>query len=179
MRRCGTILALATLPLLVACDGEPPSAGQVRAHLERSLPGVRFRREEHIRLGRFTLSLVRGLVRLAGEDRETRQTLGSIRRVEVATYEVEGELDLTGLQAPRDLERRLADAGWHPMVREREEDSLTWVFVRADDAGAIRNLYVVELDPGELTIVDLAGRIDEIMARALADDPDAFIGELG
>ncbi|MEZ5332574.1 MAG: DUF4252 domain-containing protein [Thermoanaerobaculia bacterium] len=179
MRRRAAVLIVAGLPWLVACDGEPPSASQVRAHLERSLPGVRFHQEEHIRLGRFSLALVRGLVRMAGEDRQTRQTLGSIRRVEVATYEVEGSLDLAGIAAPRDLERRLAETGWQPMVRERDEDSLTWVFVRPDEDGSIRNLYVVALDPAELTVVDLVGRIDEILARAVADDPDAFIGELG
>lgn len=179
MRRLCTILTIASLPLLGACDGEPPSAGEVRAHLERSLPGVSFRRAEHVRLGRFSLALVRGLVRVAGEDRETRQVLGSIRRVEVATYDVDGALDLSAVRAPRDLERRLARAGWQPMVREQEEGSLTWVFLRPDAEGAIRNLYIVDLDPDELTIVDLAGRIDELMAAALADDPDAFVAEVG
>lgn len=179
MSRPLVALALA-LPLLTGCDGEPPSAGRVRAHLERSLPGVRFHRAEHVRLGRFTMALVRGLVRVAGaEDGETRQILGSIRRVEVATYEVEGPLDLTTVSAPRDLERRLAGAGWQPMVREREAGSLAWVFVRSDEEGAIRDLYVVALDPDELTVVDLSGRLDELMAAAIADDPDAFVAEVG
>jgi len=180
MRREGAAALILATSLLVGCDGETPSAGQVRAHLERSLPGVRFHSSEHVRLGRFTMALVRGLVRVtAAGDSEARQVLGSIRRIEVATWEVEGSFDLTGLGAPRDLERRLARAGWQPMVRERAEDSLTWVFIRPDEEGAIRNLYLVELDPDELTVVDLAGRIDEMMAVAVADDPDGFIDDLG
>lgn len=179
MKRPLVTLALA-VPLLAGCDGEPPSAARVRAHLERSLPGVRFHRSEHVRLGRFTMALVRGLVRVAAvEDRETRQIVGSIRRVEVATYRVDGSFEADAVRVPPDLERRLAGGGWQPLVREREEGSLSWVFVKSDEEGAIRNLYVVALDPDELTVVDLAGSLDELMAAAIADDPGGFVEEIG
>jgi hypothetical protein len=180
MRRAGAAALILATSLFVGCDGEPPSADRVRAHLEHDLPGVRFHRGEHVRLGRFTMALVRGLVRVAAaDDREARQVLGSIRRVEVATWEIEGSFDFADIRGPGDLERRLARSGWQLMVRETQEDSRTWIFVRPDEGGAIRNLYIVELDPNELTVVDLAGRIDEMMAAAVADDPDGFVADLG
>lgn len=178
MRYRGALAALALL-LLTACDGEPPAAGEVRAHLERALPGVRFRQDAHVRLGRFTMAMVRGLVRVtAAEDRETRAVMGTIRRLEVATWSLEGPVDLGDVGAPRDLERRLLRGGWQPMVRYSEEGSLTWVFVRPDAQGAIRNLYIVALDSDELTVVDLAGRIDEALAAALADDPGGIVADV-
>ena len=79
------VLALAT----TGCDGRAPSAESVRLHLERSVPGAEFRRESHVRLGRFTLGLAKGAMRLvAYEDRETRRALSQIRSIDVASYEV-------------------------------------------------------------------------------------------
>ncbi len=60
------------------------------------------------------------------------------------------------------------------MVRSREDKDNTWVFTRHRDDGSIRGLLVVELDESELTIVGVEGRIDEILANAIADEPRDF-----
>ena len=65
------------------------------------------------------------------------------------------------------------------MVKAHEEDSRTWIFLREDGAGTIRNLYLVELDSAELTVIDLAGRLDRVLAEFVAADPDGFLSDLG
>jgi Domain of unknown function (DUF4252) len=173
--------ALLTVALSsVACAGEPPSAETVRWHIERQLPGVRFHRDTHLRLGRFTMALARGVVRLVEPgDRETHRILSHVRRVDVATYEVEGVPALDGLRLPPRLEKDLASGGWVPMVRTREEDSRTWIYYRENGSGSIRNLYIVELDSDEMTIIDLAGSLDRMAAELVADDPNGFVAGLG
>lgn len=180
MKRCAVmvfvVMALATL----GCDGEAPSAESVRLHLERSVPGAEFRRESHVRLGRFTLGLAKGVMRLvAFEDRETRQALSQIHSIDVASYEVVSWPATDRITLPPRFERRFADQGWYPMVKSREEDSQSWIFVREVEPGAISNLYIVEIDAAELTVIDLTGRLDRVVAQLVADDPDTFLADLG
>ena len=173
------LLVLATIAT-TGCKEEPPSAATVRAHIEREVPGARLRRDSSIRLGRFTLGLAKGVMRLIEPgDRQTHRALSNIHRVHVTSYEVLALPDIDRLELPASFERGLARHGWYPMVKEREEDSRTWIFLREDGAGTIRNLYLVELDSAELTVIDLAGRLDRVLAEFVAADPDGFLSGLG
>ena len=162
------------------CDGEAPSAEAVRVHLEQSIPGAEFRRESRVRLGRFTLGLAKGAMRLvAFEDRQTRRALSQVRSIDIASYEVLSLPTDPDVTLPPRFERRLAAAGWYPMVATREDDSHSWIFVREPEPGEITNLYIVELDAFELTVIDLQGRLDRVVAQLVADDSDGFLADVG
>jgi len=179
MNRAAILILAACALATTGCDGEAPSAEAVRVHLERSVPGAEFRRESHVHLGRFTLGLAKGVMRVvAFEDRQTRRALSQIRSIDVASYEVVSMPATEDITLPPRFERRLADQGWYPMVKTREEDSQSWIFVRELEAGAISNLYIVELDEAELTVIDLQGRLDRVVAQMVADDPDGFLADL-
>jgi hypothetical protein len=53
------------------------------------------------------------------------------------------------------------------------------VIYREDEKGFIRSLCVVSLDPYELEVVSVDGRLDEFFADAIADDPGGFVDSLG
>ena len=110
MRRAAMlVLTLAALTTTGCDDGAAPSAEAVRLHLEHSVPGAEFRREGHVRLGRFTLGLAKGAMRLvAWEDRETRRALSQVRSVDVASYEVVSWPAHESVTLPPRFERRLA-----------------------------------------------------------------------
>ena len=161
---------LVALPLS-GCK-EAPSAASLKWEMERQLPGLRLESESHVRLGRFTLGVAKKIIRWASdEDDEDLRIIRHVKRVNVATYRVASLPDAGGLGLPSRFERRLAEKGWETMVRQRDDGEQSWVLYRADEAGAIHNLYVVALDEHELTVVDLAGRLDRVIAEALADDP--------
>lgn len=168
------LLSLCLAVPLAGCEGVP-SVDQVRWEIERQVPDARFEPEVHIRLGRLRLGLLRSLMRLVPDEGETVSILREVDRMEVATYRVESLPDLAGaLPEPR-FESRLLESGWTTTLRQQDGDSRTWLFTRADDAGAMRNLYVVALDPAELTLVRLDGRLDRAFAEAVADDPDEVV----
>ncbi len=173
-------LAVLVLPvaLLTAGCRDTPSAAELKFEIERQIPGAHLERESHIHLGRVAMSLAKKIVRWANvEDEEGVRMMRHIRKVCVATYRVHSlpaeELDT------RRLEQRLAKRGWEAMVKERDGNERTWVFTRAEEDDAISNLYVVALDRSELTVVDLAGRIDRVMADAFADNPDELVELFG
>ncbi|HSN87157.1 MAG TPA: DUF4252 domain-containing protein [Thermoanaerobaculia bacterium] len=174
------VAVLSSLALSLAGCGAPPSIDQVTGEIRRWIPGVRFEREEHIRLGRIRMGLVKGIVRMVDgeEDDEGRAFLREIDRVEVATYRVHDLPDLSGLrqQAPG-FERRLAQSGWSLTVKAQEDNSPSWLFTRSNGEGGLRNLLVVDLDDHELTVVRMDGRLDRAFAEAVAERPkDAALG---
>ncbi|HEX6863381.1 MAG TPA: DUF4252 domain-containing protein [Thermoanaerobaculia bacterium] len=174
MKRALSVVAvLSSLALPLAGCGDPPSVDQVTHEIRRWMPGVRFEREEHIRLGRIKMGLVKGIVRMVDdEDDESKAILREIDRVEVATYRVHDLPDTTGLpeKAPA-FERQLAYAGWSLTVKAQEDNSPAWLFTRSDGQGGLSNLLVVDLDDHELTVVRVDGRLDRVFAEAVAERP--------
>ncbi len=159
-----------SLSSLAGCAGAP-SVETVGWEIQRWFPEARFEREEHFHLGRVKMGLLRGLVRMVPGKVEGQQFLSRIHGVEVATYRVHSMPDLDRLASDTRFEKRLAENGWTPMIRTREENERAWVFIRTDQAGALRNLFVVNLDESELSLVRVDGRIDQALAEAIAAHP--------
>jgi hypothetical protein len=160
------------LSFVVAGCGGSPSVEQVRWELQRRFPEARFEREEHIRLGRISMGLIRGLVRMVPGKVDGQEFLSAVHRIDVATYRVSSLPDIDRLQGETRFADQLAKAGWTTVVRTRENDERAWVYVRSDDAGVMRSLFVVALEADELTLVRLDGRIDEALMEAIARDPE-------
>jgi len=164
---CWTSLSLF---LFAGCSGAP-SVGQVRWEIQRRFPEARFEPEAHIHLGRISLGLIRGIVRMVPGKVEGQEILNEIHSVEVASYKVHGLPNLDRIPSHTGFEERLARDGWSMAVRTREQDSRAWIFFRGDEGGAMRNLFVVALEDDELTMVRVDGRLDRVVAEAIARKP--------
>jgi hypothetical protein len=165
----GALVLSLMLPLLGCADA--PTAEAVRWEIQRRVPEARFETEEHIRLGRLTMGLVKGLLRLVPAGGEGRAVVREIDRLEVATYRVHGLPDLDRLPSRTRFEEELSRSGWAMTVKAKDGDSRSWLFTRSNDAGAIRNLLVVDLNGDELSVVRLDGRLDRAFAEAIAERP--------
>ena len=181
-RQVGLVLLSAAMTLstlMVGCK-QSPTAEQVRLELELQLPGAKFERESHVHLGRLSMGAVKQLLRLTlPKDSSERQIFASLERVDVATYRVVSLPEQPARAPVSVLQRRLEQAGWTVAVQEQELDERTWVIYREDEKGSIRSLCVVSLDPEELEVVSVDGRLDELLAQAIADDPGGFVQSLG
>lgn len=178
MRHLPKILLFLVLfsPLALQAGGKRmPAAETVRNDIAEDIPGARFERESRIRLGRIALTFIKPIVRLAlDEEDEARAIIKSLKRVDIATYRVVHAPGSVEPTAMRTFERRMTTNGWNKLVRSREEQNNTWVFSRHKDNGRITGILVVELDGDELSIVGVEGRLDELLAHAIADDPGEF-----
>lgn len=173
-----SLLALAGLA--AGCAGGAPSVDAVRWEIQRRVPEARFEPEEHVRLGRISMGLIHGLVRMAADDdEEGLRMINDVHRVEVATYKVVSLPDLDRFESQTGFERDLTRAGWSLAVRTREADERTWMFLHTDSDGGLRNLFVVTLDGKELTLVRLDGRLDRAFAAAVADHPKEVVRQVG
>jgi hypothetical protein len=162
------VLALASL--CVGCAGAP-STERVSWEIQNRFPEARFEREEHFHLGRVSMSLLRGFVRMAPGKVEGQELLNQIHRIEVSSYKVSSLPDLDSLQGETRFESQLARAGWSMALRTRDEGERTWMFVRGGKSGSLRNLFIVTLEQSELTLVSIDGRLDRALAEAIAARP--------
>lgn len=179
MKRSVLCLSLLSLPsLLAGCAGGSPSVDTVRWEIQRRFPEARFEPEEHFHLGRVKMGLLRGLVRMVPGKVEGQEFLSRIQGVEVASYNVHSLPDLDRLGDETRFESRLARAGWSLAIRTREENERVWMFVRADEDGGMRNLFLVNLEPNELTLVRVDGRIDQALAQAIAAQPKKAVATM-
>ena len=173
------VAALLSLASLLAGCGGSPTVSEVRWELERRFPEARFEPEEHVHLGRFTMGLVHGVVRLAAhdeDDRQAREIVDQIHSVDVASYKVHNLPGLDGLAADPRFDRELQRHGWSLLVRTHEADESTWVYVRGGETGVLRNLFIVSLEKNELTLVRVDGRLDRMIAMAMAEHPKDVMG---
>lgn len=168
---------LAALPLAGCWEG--PGVQGVRWAVEQQLPDADFDQETHIRLGHLTMGFAHWVVGLAldddDEDEHRAHTIvNAVHRVEVGVFvprRAPSDEELDNLELPRSLDRMLRQGGWTVMAETRTQGERAWVLSRFD-GGAIRGLYVVSLDPSELSVVRLEGRFDEAFARALSEHPE-------
>lgn len=168
------LLSLGTLALN-GCAGAP-DVDRVRWEIERNVPGARFEREEHFQLGRISMGLLRTVARMTPADSEDIHPLRQIHGFEVGVYRVESMPDLDrASQVFSRFEKRLSDHGWSLILREREADSRTWMLVRSHPDGWLSNLFIVSLEPEEMTLVRVDGRLDQLFAEAAAKDPKGFV----
>jgi hypothetical protein len=160
-RKLLSFAALLSLASLLAGCGGSPSVEQVRWELQRRFPEARFDPDEHVRLGHFSMGLLHGFLHLAAH---------------FASYKVHALPDLDALAGDTRFERRLAEDGWSLMVRTREKAERTWVYVRNGPGETLTNLFVVSLEGSELTLVRVDGRLDRVVAMALAEHPQSAFG---
>ena len=170
-----SLLALFAATVLLAGCGGSPSVEEVHQELQHRYPQARFEAVERVHLGRISLGLLHGLVRMTADDDQASTIVSGIGGVDYASYKVHGLPDLDGLAGSPRFERQLAQSGWSLMVRTREANGeRTWVYVRNDEQGALRNLFVVSLEKDELTLVRLDGHLDRAVAAALAEHPKSM-----
>ena len=106
-----------------------------------------------------------------GADETDYEMARSIHAVDVATFTVESLPALDGVNLPARFADQLAERGWSVVVRTAEGNERTWVLTHQEGGDTVSGLCVVTLEPRELTIVRIDGRLDRLFALALADHP--------
>lgn len=141
---------------------------EVRRELETQMPDARFEKEVELSIGRMAMGTMKCLCLVIPDTRDARKYLKDISGVSVAVYDVESLPPLNEVNLPKRLRRLLERKGWDVLIRAREEDQIVWILYQ-EHRRSIRNLYVLALEPDELVLVRLRGRLDRLFAQALEE----------
>ena len=174
------VVAIGFLALSLGACKSSPTVSDLRWQLEEQIPGAEFEKEFHLRLGGLSLGLGKKLAGWAmADDEELAGLMKAVKRVEIGSYRVVSLPPLEQVELPASLMNRLGKSGWSLVVRVQDESERVWMFMRQDGKGGIRNIFVVALDEVELTMVSVEGRLDELLADAIAADPVGFATGMG
>lgn len=168
--RTTALLAVFPLVLCSGCFRPGREFNALRKDVVKSLDAT-VQEEEAFGLGRVSLGLARGVLRLvpedAGEDADfAAQLIGAVRSVEVGTYSFDGAVGAHGMEALAKIDDGLQDAGLEPMVRHVEPGEVVAIYVELKGS-KLRQMFIVTVDSSELTLVRLRGKLEEAMTLAL------------
>ena len=176
-KRIGTLVGMAFLLTTLTGCLWAPELDSVRKDIERQIPDAHFEKEFAISLGPISLGLARTIIRLVpdADVHEAREYLGDLSKVQVAVYEANHVPRGAEVRTPQRFES-LLDEGWEMAIKAREHGESIWVMYRSDD-DEIREVYIIVLDPDELVLVKVRGRLDRLFAKVMEEHGD--LGELG
>jgi hypothetical protein len=123
----------------------------------------------------FQLQVGSGLISLGGiavsftdAKDEVCQYLRDIKNVQVGVYRLEDMSRRRPIVIPDKIGNKLARKGYEPMVRVKERDSAVWVMTKMRGK-RIESLYVIALDRSELVLVEVQGRLERLIEKAIRE----------
>jgi hypothetical protein len=138
--------------------------------IERELPDTRFRRQVAMSFGPVTMDVARWVTRKV-DDPDARQVTSyaeDVDRIQFGVFETENLPDLSAIEMPKRLQRKLEDREWELAAAYREQDSRGWVLYR-DDGEIVREMFVMVFAADELVLASLRGNLNDLMTKIVED----------
>lgn len=164
--RFGTLaLAVSALWLLVGGGVAPAAAQQAAGRLHFNFQQLAARASGHneVELDAATLhDLIGSQGKLAEQNPQLAQVLGGLKGVYVHDF----EFARPGAYSPADLEpvlRQLSSPPWHVIVRSDESNERAIIAVQHDEE-MITALAIVSIEPNEVAVVNVVGRLPNGLA---------------
>lgn len=118
--------------------------------------------------GPVSLSTIRAVVRLSDADEEALKYLTEIDKVQVGVYEIDRIDHNTRMIIPQDVEDKLTDSGYELFVRVREKDENVNLYFK-QISEKVCSLYCIVLEEDEMVLVEVKGRLDNLIQEALRE----------
>ena len=122
----------------------------------------------------FQLQIGSGLISLGefavsfSDEQEVCKYLRDIKNVQVGIYSLDDISRNRPIVIPDKIGKKLARKGYEPMVRVKERDSAVWVMTKMRGK-RIESLYVIALDRSELVLVEVQGRLERLIEKAIRE----------
>lgn len=123
----------------------------------------------------FQLQIGSGLISLGGfavsftdANDEVSKYLRDIRNVQVGVYNLYGVSRKQPIVIPDKIGKKLARKGYEPLVKVKERDSAVWVMSKMRGK-RLESLYVIALDRSELVLVEVQGRLERLIEKAIRE----------
>jgi hypothetical protein len=131
-------------------------------------PDARFEKDISLSLGGVSWGILKSIaMSVEQDDPEVRAYISGLSKIELVVYKAHG-ISKDDARPIGEIVKNKLDDDWDLMVKAVEDDDLTWIHYRGDDAH-IREMQITSYDGREFVIVRLSGRLDEMMEMAIED----------
>ncbi len=163
------VLALVSVFLFAGCFGVEGNFKNIRNDL-LSAAGTRFHTDIEFSLGKFGLGIAKEIVRHENNDEDAKEILKHISKVQIGVYKNRSRTmpefkDSFIRKADKEMERH----GWESIVKNYGERELNIVYVQNDNSGRLSEIFVINMDRKELTLVEVSGNLDEVITYIIKE----------
>ncbi len=124
--------------------------------------------EVQIQIGSGLISLGSLVVSFTDARDEALKYLKDIRNVQVGVYKLRQIDRKHPVKIPDKISKKLERKGYEPMVKVKERGSAVWVMTKMRGK-RLQSLYVISLDRSELVLVEVQGRLERLIEKAIRE----------
>ena len=106
--------------------------------------------------------LLKMVAKLAGDqDEELSGLIGGLKLIKVYSFEVDKNNETDVKKRIKNVDKKLMDQNWDRIVRVRQKDEVTNIYIKTEDDDKVLGLVVASLEKdGEATFVNIVGNIN-------------------
>ena len=120
-------------------------------------------------LGSFELWVAGGIVGIVESDEMASKIISCVSGVQIGIYKNKGRSDFQKRGLLKKIDERMERKGWKYIVKSFEHNEISAVYVNKDYDRMLRELFVVQVEGNEITIVQVSGDIEEIIETAIKE----------
>lgn len=102
-------------------------------------------------------------------DDEADMYLKEIKKVQLGVYKISNSDKSDTFQIPHNVKKCMVEKGWEPFVyvRDKGGENVSLYFKQISEKKA--SIYMIVLEPHELVIVEIKGKLNKILEKALCE----------
>lgn len=124
--------------------------------------------EFQLQIGPGMISLGEIAVSFSPANNEAIPFLRDIRNIQVGVYKLQQLRQDCPLTIPDPITKKLARKGYEPIVKVKEKTNSVWVMTKVTGKH-LESLYVISLEPNELVLVEVQGRLERLIEKAIRE----------
>jgi hypothetical protein len=132
--------------------------------------GRNYATDSEFALGSFELWLADGIVSFTDADKMAKDILDNISGVQVGIYKRKSDVDLNSKELLKKIDRQMKREGLVYIVKSFDKDNVSAVYINKDHNKMLRELFVVDLNDNEITVVQLTGNLEKVIEIAIREE---------
>lgn len=162
------LISLSSIFFLTGCFGVNGEFKGIRNSVIGSLNG-NFHKDIEFSVGSAGLSLAGLFVSFGDTDEPVEEMLDKVKKVQIGIYKYHCDnFETNSFTDLKQLNDDLKDDDWECIVRNRDYNELSSVYVQTDD-DSINRLLVISLSNDELVIAEIRGRLEQLVEIAIRE----------
>jgi len=163
-----TISLLLLMILFSGCLGVDRSFKQIRNYILENTEGE-YHTDFEFSIGSSGISLASVVVSFADTEEPIEEILSEISSVQVGVYNYkESSKVTTDIAGLKHLTNLMGKAGWEYIVRTKDNDEITAVFVRIYE-NQLNRVFVISVNKEEMVLVEMYGNIEKVIEIAIRE----------
>lgn len=135
-----------------------------------STTGYPYYKTQEFGIGGFGMSLAKMIVGFSDNDREAKEMIKHISKVQIGIYKNESNASFNNIRMlAQRIDNRLYSGGWHYIVKNREGLNMNLIYIKTGPEYSLKEILIVDLKLNKLVLVEVKGDLDKMIQYVIRD----------